>query len=473
MGFSILIGLITYLPVVMAAAVIAVIGWRGRLRWSSPMCAKCKYDLRGSIPEQTKSCPECGSDLNGRRAVLFTRAGRRWGLLAFALLILVLPWGSLGGIYLYHQYQSRAQGNPSSLPSMTTAEVLAVTAAKPDEPWAWRDLERRLGARQLSYEQVAIAIDQLITHMTTNRPDGWNEPLHWKKGFLEAAYQSNSISQEQLFALYDAFFGPAPKVDSFNRVRQTITKITVRSRYGGPWDLPFSLKPLHDVRRVTINGAAVEFTPTHHHEEHLYGSIPLVLKPGSYEVEFEFDLALIDDKHLLGFDYNTRSAQWPEALRRWTKTVKVPLSVYADDVELVGTTVDPSLDPLASGAISIESLLARDDGERKRVLLKFEINEGLMVPISFDVLLGFGGQVHPLNQLWYYRQGNSSSGSGRLLQRHFPSLPDDLAQVDIILRPNPQHIEHKSQVDHIWGREIIFEDVPITRYDQAPGTESE
>ncbi|HZK82146.1 MAG TPA: hypothetical protein VFC46_13785, partial [Humisphaera sp.] len=63
------------LPAVIATvAIIAIVfALRGRRMDQHPICRRCGFDLFGK-PELTKVCGECGSDLNGRRAV---RVGRR------------------------------------------------------------------------------------------------------------------------------------------------------------------------------------------------------------------------------------------------------------------------------------------------------------------------------------------------------------------------------------------------------------
>ena len=52
---------------------LALIGWRGRRVDDHPVCRKCRFDLAGVYPAN-ETCPECGRDLAGRRAV---RIGNR------------------------------------------------------------------------------------------------------------------------------------------------------------------------------------------------------------------------------------------------------------------------------------------------------------------------------------------------------------------------------------------------------------
>ncbi len=86
----------------LAGAILAVVGWRGKRVDDHPVCRgwRCGFDLSGAVDLKGK-CPECGRDLAARRAVKVGNrrplksvmiAGALLGLAAPAPLGLFLPW---------------------------------------------------------------------------------------------------------------------------------------------------------------------------------------------------------------------------------------------------------------------------------------------------------------------------------------------------------------------------------------------
>lgn len=76
------------------------LGLRGKRLNDHPICRKCKFDLVGVYPADVASrdvqCPECGRDLNRKRAVRFGARRRRPLLAIGSALILLAGAGGLG-----------------------------------------------------------------------------------------------------------------------------------------------------------------------------------------------------------------------------------------------------------------------------------------------------------------------------------------------------------------------------------------
>ena len=67
--------------------------------------------------------------------------------------------------------------------------------------------------------------------------------------------------------------------------------------------------------------------------------------------------------------------------------------------------------------------------------------------------------------------GDSRSYSGNELTTDLDSVDPQLKEAEIVLTPNARLIERQPMeliVDRIWGKEITFSHVPLTRQDIAP-----
>ena len=60
----------------------------------------------------------------------------------------------------------------------------------------------------------------------------------------------------------------------------------------------------------------------------------------------------------------------------------------------------------------------------------------------------------------YYQGGSTSSAGGQI-----DSLPADVREAVVVLEPAPDIAEENMNVDEIWGKPIVIEQVPLDRYD--------
>jgi len=49
---------VLFVPLLLACGTLLMMAWWGKPAWSTPYCRKCRYDLRGRNPEETRACPE-------------------------------------------------------------------------------------------------------------------------------------------------------------------------------------------------------------------------------------------------------------------------------------------------------------------------------------------------------------------------------------------------------------------------------
>jgi hypothetical protein len=157
-------------------------------------------------------------------------------------------------------------------------------------------------------------------------------------------------------------------------------------------------------------------------------------------------------------------------VKQWKLAVSAPLRVYSRSAPIVQLNTDPSRDPRKLGAIRIKRFVVQAAEAGRRVLiLQTEISPSLSVPFSFDVSAVLGEQTIPLGQQWAVSDEGGHRTAGNSLTVTIETLDPAVRQADIVLTPNPSHIEHRPEVKEIWGGKIVLRGVPIERLDLEVG----
>lgn len=147
-----------------------VSGLCGRVIDGHPVCRRCRFDLVGSVPGLAK-CPECGSALDGVRAITIGNRRRRPLYIGAGAVVMLL---SIGGGCMLLALQMGAAGIAALAPSRVLALVPRLT-----DPWtnasraAIVELGNRLGRNELPAELIHdLAIVGLDVQADRTRP--WN-----------------------------------------------------------------------------------------------------------------------------------------------------------------------------------------------------------------------------------------------------------------------------------------------------------
>ncbi|NLE57757.1 MAG: hypothetical protein GX616_05305, partial [Planctomycetes bacterium] len=451
-------------------------GIRGVPVLSDPKCTRCGYDLRWIKPDVNVVCPECGSDLTVRRAIRFAEYQRRPRSILVGLglivAVFVVPAG-LRFLLVRSRVPPMTPASRGSLPTSTLITNLATTAS---QPWDWRELEQRLNAGQLSKQDTAAAIDQLIKHMQT-KPNGWRQPLPWCDRFVSAADKAGFISDEQFGRLAQAFYGARPDVKARSRLRQG-QPFTFELGYGTGWSLP-GLKLVTALSRTRLEGAGELGVSDPFRDDRkpadpdelsgtgpwsIRGRVLADLPPGKHNLVLEVDAGLIDESRPFKTDNVDKPGQakrWPKTRCRWNTTVTVPVEIVAPDRPAVELVIDEKLNPMALGQLSATArLFARS--ETKSTLELTIHGRGLPISIASVVVVKVAGQevwrgsfcVGPAGQFDY-------GGLGGEIARPAPHV----TTLDVILTPSVELAEKETLYDRIWGKEIVLENVPLQRED--------
>jgi hypothetical protein len=222
---------------------------------------------------------------------------------------------------------------------------------------------------------------------------------------------------------------------------------------------------------VLLDGQPLEVRRNHQDAEDWSGYHDGSLSAGEYQLTVEVECAYVDRDKLIGLNPRDLPAErWPNARKRWKQAVSAPLKVYPPDVAIVRLTKDPGLSPGKAGGIAIERFVVQADAKgKKTIILKLAFDEGLPVPISYDVSVVLGGQTVALGRAWAVEQENRRTASGSQLRKQIDALAPEVTHADVILTPNPRHIEHRPEVSEIWGEKTILQGVRIERLDLEAG----
>lgn len=464
----VLVAISTVGPFLLAIATLLWLGWRRWPAWSVPVCAACRHDLRWTRPHQFGKCPQCEADLTAPGALRFVSgsAGSR-RLVAWGVFLALAPVAGLG---ISAALRTLAGPSPGGLGLLSNSQLIEQRLpAQVDQPWVWRELERRLMAGKLSQQEVDGAVKILVGHMKATRPGGWDQPFHWQDDFLRKAANSGAVSEPVLLELCDAFFGTQPQIRPLPRVREGGDGFGIEVEYGSHWENHFgpAIRLLWEVAEIRIDGKPANVRQTSKTSYEWSGYVDGPLAAGARKLIVELECAYADEDDLAGLNVNhLPAAKWPKARKRWKQTISAGLNVYTKDEPLLKLVSDAKLSPAGSGEIQVNRLLIQPDRDgSSRLILNLHIADSPAVPLSFDVAARLGDRTVPLGSLLAVREGNWGMQSGEQLERRIEAVDPSIRSADILLTPNPKHIEHQPRVEEIWGEAITFSQVPIERLD--------
>jgi hypothetical protein len=204
---------------------------------------------------------------------------------------------------------------------------------------------------------------------------------------------------------------------------------------------------------------------------------------GNHEITVDVQCAYVAEHKLIGLQTkNLPADRWPEAYKRWKQSVKATLRVYKADDPLVALVTDPDRAPGKTGGIQIERLVVQADGNGQKVVLRvaFTPVTSRSIPLSYDAAIVIKGRLNPVSLgplLYICREdrvigvsdqvvkGNGATVSSSQLEKGIEGLDSSIRRADIVLTPNPIHVERFSDVSEIWGETITLRDIPIERLD--------
>lgn len=200
MGIQVVLFILIPLVLLLGGIVLYLYGRRGRRVDDHPICRRCGFDLFG-LPETSKVCSECGTDLQSPAAVRIGRRERRRGLVAWGLTIFLLSAGWLGllGWAAFSDIDWNRQ-KPDWWLTMETGSANPVTRDA-----ALDLLIRRLGTGELSDGRIIALVERGLTLQgDVNQPwvPQWGDLIEKARGLgkvKEEQFQRHARQAPQMF----------------------------------------------------------------------------------------------------------------------------------------------------------------------------------------------------------------------------------------------------------------------------------
>jgi hypothetical protein len=466
--------MVIILPLIVGAgAIFAGRAKRWQPRLSEPHCAKCEYDLRGHLlqPDGPRVCPECGADLTLAGAVNFGKAAARpktTAAVSIAASIFVVLF--VGFSYFIPRLVVPRVG-PAAVVGKTNAALLTDLKGTVGQPWTWQELTSRFNRGNLTSTEVDRAIDELIVWMGKQRAQsGWVGPLPWSGDFVKAV--TPSLSAEKQLAMYQGYYGSDPKIKVSRRVREG-KPVSFDVQWGGPFNLPGAkfVKALREVRSEDGKKLRAHSMLAGTSDEvdwlsadgpaNLMGKIAVDLPEGEHELTFVVAGGVLPEgSELVGIANRPgQKERWQKPLATWEATEKVKVMVVGKGEEVAQLVTDPAMDPVRTGEIRPPRILVKKARQGVSVQVKWN-TKGSAVDVLMSAAMRVNGKEERLGMLSIH--GSQVTPVSEISMK---SLPAEVKEVDVILRPDSESASNFIDMEKIWGKEIVFERVALERYD--------
>lgn len=426
------------------------VGLRGKRVNIHPVCRRCRFDLVGVFPQET-CCPECGGDLDARRAIRIGHRRRSRLVLALAVPVVVMGAGgtaftlwtaSTGFVWQRHA--------PAWLLEQATA-----AGRPPSRAAAVGELARRQAAGELSEKRVQRLLDRaLAVQSDLQRPwlPEWGE-------IVDTAHAAEILTESQLEAYLSNAFDVS--LEARARMRSGDDGLVWLSIQPTRCGRSTGLVLLMDSPEIRADGEVIAEALEGQSRSMLSGlgsrsrngrKIRFDLSPGYVELS-------ATPRIQIGTQFTTAFGEIlsPVEIRpELTCTVEVvPL-----DQPLVELLTEAVLDHEMRAGLELGELLILGFGERgTQVSAEFRGSE-LPLPYGFDAFVrDREGTEHRWTSVFLGSGGAWSSGASGFVNAELPE------RATVVLRASERALLDHSEAGQAWGGEMVFEDVPVRRPD--------
>ncbi|NQZ57682.1 MAG: serine/threonine protein kinase [Lentisphaeraceae bacterium] len=358
---------------------------------------------------------------------------------------------------------------PDKLRNMKTDVVINTALNGPglSTPWPWQELEKRIN--RLSSNDVTKIIQGLTQWMQQEHPNGYHQPLHWKKSFLNKLAKKKMLTEKQMFTFLDALNGPLNLFKNMTRIREGRPSFEIKGTMRNVWNTSlFGFTMVSYVNFITIDNRPIDLkTRRHLGTSPRFGLLLALphLSPGTHLIKGEVKSALIPKDNFISIDRSALPADWPPAARKWTQSCQLEFKVYTKDAKIIELIDDPLLSPVTQLKSAIRVIIQSTNARQAaKATVKFNNSIKNAIPISFDIKLRIGKKTYS-NGLYYQFNKDSGTTSGGNSEWKLPPLDPNIKYARIILTPKTSLVDSEATVNQIWGENIILENVPLIRHD--------
>ena len=458
-----LLAIVGVAALLLPGVVLLALGLRGRRISDHPVCRRCRFDLHGVYPAR-QTCPECGRDLGGRRAVRSgERRRRRWAVAIGALLLLASAGAIGAGGYAAAQGANLNAYKPTWMLAMETRRNEPGRAAE-----ALKELAARIDDGRLGDERIESLVERALAHQA-DLDQPWL--VEWGD-LVEAAWQQGQAPQP----LYERYLRQAVDWEGgltlamrerAQRGKALAVALRINRARAGNGNIWFSAR----AEQVTVGGEPLSMPGARgggmiglgggsSGKMSLMG--PALDAPaGTQPIEVRWLVSVGPPRQGGDYALATNAPAVPTRLPpkvEWTVALASEIEVVAPDSPLIAEIDDPSLAGPMRAAIRLDRTQVR------RVADALEPSGAIMfqqppLPVAFDIYWRAGEQEWKVGTV-----AAPAIGGYGLSYGHGPNpLPAGFtaAAVDIILRSNPAAAMSNSDITEIWKGELVFEDVEV------------
>jgi len=362
---------------------------------------------------------------------------------------------------------------PAELKTRPTAEVIKAGLANPELPWAWMELQNRADGLRLSAQEANQLLDGLTAWLRRDYPKGYDRPLNWIGGMLKDLTAHKLLAKTNALAFLDAYSG-SPTLDPLQRLPGNARTLEMTCHLRSLWNENNGLlgyKLLSEVTAITIDDQLVSvrdvFGRSWNWPQYV-GEVKLPnLAPGKHVLACSVESDWIEATKVANLPDDVPVTDWPPAPHPKLTVCKGEFMVYPTGAVMVGLTDDPALDPVAAGAVSVKQIVIRHIGGNLAAVLGFNLKPTPAIPISVDVKMVLGRRMIRMTGIWAEQNTNGTTMLSRAedMAVDIGELNPEIREADVFLTPDTNAVVSHPGVDRIWGKEIIFHHVPLTRLD--------
>jgi predicted RNA-binding Zn-ribbon protein involved in translation (DUF1610 family) len=436
-------------------------GWRGRRINDHPTCSRCGYDLSGLTV--VEKCPECGRDLNARRAISRGRRARRRWAIGLGLLVLFAAGVPLWQGLAHVRWIRRAPAWVlEALADGSSSQVVAINEAR-----------RRVNLLSLDNSQVRRLAD-IGLKVQADRNAAWF--TEWGD-FLEDAWANQLLSKDQMQrylrqSTVEGFtFVHRPQVIQGSNITMRVE--SPRCRMGAGVDTNMYVLVWH-MESFTLGDKETRsrwgFTMPRmasYVPMPMRGSGPQIaadLLPGRYPLKVRFHVGLLETSDRNGHSAVLRQPGWPkDTMIDWMEELTSEIEILPPDARLIEVVDDQTmLEELRQGlTISDGAILIHRRGDHAQIRSHVELPPPPM-DLAWQCWLDIDGTQLPAGV-----QSFSAGQSDAWLVLHSSDIPPDATRCHVIIEADVTVAEESIDIgNRILGGKIVLDDVPIAHEEE-------